>query len=78
MKYKCKCGNESIIVWGSFKNGNRCQKCAGNKKLTLDFVKEEFKKQNCELLETEYINAHTKIKYKCKCGNDMELFSTRY
>lgn len=38
-------------------------------KLTYEYVYNYFKEQNCELLETEYINARTKMKYKCKCNN---------
>jgi phage terminase small subunit len=70
MKYKCKCGNNSNIDWSHFKQGNRCMKCGGSEKLTLEYVKKFFKEQRCKLLETEYINAHSKMKYICKCGND--------
>ena len=74
MKYKCKCGNESSIVFNNFKNGQRCKKCKSSnyinsKKLTFEYVKNYFTEQQCELLETEYKNNNTKMKYKCKCGN---------
>jgi hypothetical protein len=39
------------------------------KKLNYDFVYSYFKDHDCELLESEYISAHTKMKYKCSCGN---------
>lgn len=39
-------------------------------KLTYEFVKQYFKEQKCELLETEYINANTKMKYVCVCKNE--------
>jgi hypothetical protein len=39
------------------------------KKLTLEKVKEFFKENNCELLENEYINNRTPMKYKCECGD---------
>lgn len=39
------------------------------KKLTYEYVKKYFEEQGCELLETEYINAITKMQYKCQCGN---------
>ena len=42
------------------------------KKLTFEYVENFFKEQKCKLLETEYINAHTKMKYKCSCGNDSD------
>ena len=43
------------------------------KKLTFEFVYNFFKEQKCELLETEYKNSKTKMKYKCKCGNKSEI-----
>jgi hypothetical protein len=73
MKYNCSCGNESYITWDSFKQGIRCQKCAGNEKLTFEFVNKYFQEQNCELLETQYINSQTKMKYICKCGNESSI-----
>lgn len=33
--------------------------------LTIDFIKEEFKKRNYILLEETYVNNSTKLKYKC-------------
>ena len=73
MKYICKCKNESEIIFSSFKNGHRCIKCSGNEKLTYEYVYNFFKENDCELLETEYINCDTKLKYKCKCYNKSEI-----
>jgi hypothetical protein len=42
-------------------------------RLTFDYVKNFFEKHGCVLLETEYKNARTKIKYKCSCGNISEI-----
>ena len=39
------------------------------KKLSFDEVKQTFTKNNCILLSKEYINAKTKLKYICKCGD---------
>lgn len=36
-----------------------------SKRLTYEFVKEQFEKEKWELLSKEYINAHTKLRYKC-------------
>jgi len=73
MSYRCKCGNESSITFGSFQSGSRCSKCGGSEVLKYDFVKNYFKEQDCELLETEYTNANTKMKYICKCGNESSI-----
>lgn len=70
MKYICKCENEAYITWGHFKQGQRCMKCSGHERLTFEFVNNYFKQQSCKLLETEYINSNTKMKYCCKCNND--------
>jgi len=39
------------------------------KKLTYDYVYNGFKEKGCELLETEYINAQTKMQYICSCDS---------
>jgi len=73
MKYICSCGNESEITYGKFKSGQRCAKCGGTDKHTFEFVFNYFKEQNCELLETEYINNQTKMKYICNCKNESSI-----
>lgn len=37
-------------------------------KPTIENIKELFEQENMQLLETEYINAKTKMKYICSCG----------
>jgi len=69
IKYKCCCGNISKIRFADFKKGQKCMKCSGMEKYTFRYIYNYFKKNNCELLEKEYKNNDTKIKYKCKCGN---------
>ncbi len=39
------------------------------KRLIFKDVKKYFEDHDCELFETEYVNAHTKMRYRCKCGN---------
>ena len=68
MNYRCSCGNESLITFNNFQQGKSCSKCGGTEKLTYDFVYKTFKDEGCELLETEYINSKTLMKYKCNCG----------
>ena len=43
------------------------------KRHNFDYVK-QFVKENsdCELLSTEYINTDTKMKFRCKCGDEFE------
>jgi hypothetical protein len=39
------------------------------KKFTYKYVYKYFKSHDCELLEDKYIDCHTKMKYRCFCGN---------
>ena len=40
------------------------------KKLTIEYAKQFFEDRDCELLETEYINTHTKMRYICICREE--------
>lgn len=69
MKYECNCGNISDICFNNFKQGNRCKKCSGLEKLTYRYVKRYFEERGCKLLEENYINNRTKMRYRCNCWN---------
>jgi hypothetical protein len=78
MKYICSCGQESVIRWMSFKTGSRCNLCKGtkirsSKQLNFEDVKKFFSDNQCKLLETEYINSNTSMKYICHCGNESKI-----
>lgn len=73
MEYKCSCGNISEINFNKFKMGSRCKKCSGKEKSNFKDVKQYFRDHGCELLEKEYINTKTKMRYKCNCGNTSEI-----
>lgn len=73
MKYRCICGNISNIRFNNFKQGSRCKNCGSMKiknKLSnsFEYVYNYFKEHGCELLENQYINNITIMKYKCICG----------
>lgn len=72
LKYICKCGRKAECSWNNFKKGKRCGYCHDRgrvKKFTFDEVKSIFENEECELLETEYINCGTPMQFKCSCGN---------
>jgi len=74
LDYICNCETPDSISFDSFRRGGRCPKCRDIKvkdklKLPYDEVKQYFEDHNCELLEKEYKNANTKMKYRCNCGN---------
>lgn len=69
MLYRCKCDRVAKITFGNFQGGQHCIDCGGRKRLNYKNVKQSFIAQGCELLEENYINAHTDMRYKCRCGN---------
>jgi len=69
IRYRCSCGNISKTTFSNFQQGKRCEKCGGREKFTLEYVEQYFEKQKCKLLEKEYINNSTKMKYRCSCGD---------
>lgn len=73
LKYKCSCDNISYTIFKSFKKGTRCMNCKGTPKHTYEFVRNFFEKEKCKLLEVEYINSSTKMKYICSCGNESSI-----
>ena len=44
-----------------------------SKKYTIEYVKQYFKDNNCDLLESEYKDCVTKMKYICSCKNISEI-----
>ncbi|MDE8674692.1 hypothetical protein [Priestia aryabhattai] len=71
MKYQClSCeyiGEKSLSV---VKMGKGCPKCAGILPLELEDVRRKFSEYELLLEDTIYINAHTRMQYKCLiCGH---------
>jgi hypothetical protein len=69
MKYECDKGHINYMTWNSFKNGERCPDCAGFKKKTIEYVRQEFEKFNYQLLDDVYINNSVPLNYKCPKGH---------
>lgn len=44
-----------------------------SKKHTYEYIKQYFEDNGCELLENEYKNNRTKMRYRCSCGNISEI-----
>lgn len=65
------CNNNHIekTTYRAILKGRTCTSCSGLAKHTIDTARAIFEKAGCELLETEYVNNNTKMKYKCSCGN---------
>ena len=69
----CPKGHKYKTTWANWQSGYKCPHCAGNVRLTIEFVKEQFEKEGYTLLSTKYINAHTKLKYKCLNGHEHRI-----
>jgi hypothetical protein len=66
--YRCSCGNVGKVSFGHFKQGLYCNECSSKRRRTFEEVKQFYKERGCELLEKEYKDNETKMKYKCRCG----------
>ena len=69
LKYICPKGHRYSITWNKWQGGRRCPYCYGNGKPTIEFIKSEFKKEGYTLLDKEYKNARTKLRYRCPNGH---------
>ena len=62
---ECPQKHQYKVTYDNFKQGCRCAICAGNRKLTYDFVKQQFENVGYKLLSKEYIGVLSKLKVKC-------------
>jgi hypothetical protein len=69
LDYKCSKGHPNSITWYNWKSGYRCPTCAGNTKLTIEYVKKSFEKDGYSLISTKYSGAHSKLNYICPIGH---------
>jgi len=66
LKWQCKEGHVWSAKPSNIKTGHWCPECAENKKLDLKEMQQIAKGYEGECLSIEYINAFTKLKWKCK------------
>ena len=69
LEYICPKGDVGAIRWNNWQRGCRCARCSGNKKLTIEFVREQFEKEGYTLLTKEYINSKQRLEYICPDGH---------
>lgn len=67
--YICPNGHFHSITWNNWKMGYRCAHCAGNARLSIDHIREEFKSEEYILLSKEYRNCSQKLEYICPQGH---------
>jgi hypothetical protein len=69
LNYICSEGHYGSTTWDSWQKGHGCLECTGNKKLTINFIKSEFKKEGWVCVSEEYVNNKTNINYICPNGH---------
>lgn len=77
MRYICECKEESDIAFAEFLVEKRCWECGVKKRAdknrhSFEFVKKFFEDQGCVLLEENYIDNKTKMRYICAKGHHRE------
>jgi 5-methylcytosine-specific restriction endonuclease McrA len=83
MKFRCKCSGVGECSFKYFKISKQCKECGkkeiGNKnRLSYESIKTEFASVGCTLLEEDYKNAHTPMKYICVCGHESKITYTHF
>jgi len=69
LRFICPKGHRHSINWNDWRGGKRCPYCAGNAKLTIEFIRIEFEKEGYELLTGKYKNVKQKLCYICPNGH---------
>jgi len=70
---RCDKGHEYEVTFANFQTGWRCPCCAGNKKLTYEYVKSYIESLNYTLLSDTYKNKRTKLLMKCDKGHEFSI-----
>lgn len=68
--WECHEGHRWMQIPNTIKNGFWCPDCGGSKKLTIEEMHQIAKERGGECLSKEYINTHTKLKWRCKKGHE--------
>ncbi|MGG3608078.1 zinc-ribbon domain-containing protein [Priestia megaterium] len=78
LKWRCKNGHEWESTPYSIKNGSWCPKCAVEqarllKKGTIEQMHRLAELNEGKCLSQNYTNSRTKLRWKCKCGNEWKM-----
>lgn len=72
--YLCECGAENQSHAANLLKPERkgqCPKCQGSKSRTkIEDLRVLFEENGCELLDTEYKNKDTPLRFRCECGRE--------
>ena len=79
LDYICVCGQQITKSFTQFRLFPLCKECGTEKtRHNIEDVKKLFEENNCKLLETEYVNNHTNMKYICECGKESVITYTNF
>lgn len=73
LDYICPSGHVNSMSWSNFKSGKRCPDCYGNKKHTIDYIRERFAEEKYTLVSTAYDNGYSKLSYICPNGHTNKM-----
>ena len=69
LEVRCPYGHQYGVSWSNFySRKSRCPYCYG-RYLTYEQVRAYIQETGSELISDTYVNAHTHLNVKCKCGN---------
>ena len=66
LRWKCQKRHEWEAAPAHIKNGTWCPICAGNRPNSIEQCKDLARERNGECVSTDYINMHTKLKWRCE------------
>lgn len=78
LRYKCSNNHVVELPFHEFKKRATCRECSKYTHKTFEEVYKSFKEEGCELLETEYINSATKMRYRCECGEESLITFSKF
>ena len=76
VRYVALCGHENETDYAHFigqRMGRVCNRCSKSILYQYDYVRECFEQQGCTLLETEYKNCKTEMRYVAQCGHESKI-----
>lgn len=76
VRYVALCGHENVSDYSHFigqRLGRVCNVCSKSILYKYDYVRECFEQDDCVLLETEYKNCKTPMRYIAQCGHESTI-----
>jgi len=72
LRWRCSEGHEWDAVSQHIKEGHWCPHCANNAMLSIEKMRKIAKSRGGECFSMEYINARTKLRWRCSEGHEWE------